>query len=44
VREARRGDPARLLRRFASRNDSPKITGHWLWVDDYGLQPVAAGG
>jgi len=29
VREARRGDPARLLRRFASRNDSPKITGDW---------------
>jgi len=23
------GDPARLLRRFASRNDSPKIAGHW---------------
>jgi len=29
VREARRGDPARLLRRFASRDDSLKITGDW---------------
>ncbi len=32
VREARRGDPARLLRRVASRNDSPKITGDWSYL------------
>jgi len=30
VREARRGDPARLLRRFASRNDNPNIKGDWF--------------
>ena len=29
VREARRGDPARLLRRSASRNDSLNIKGRW---------------
>jgi len=33
VREARRGDPARLLRGSASRNDSLKITGDWYQLD-----------
>jgi len=34
VREARRGDPARLLRRSASRNASPNIKGRWYYRMD----------
>ena len=33
VREARRGDPAGLLRRYASRNDSLFIKGRWYRPD-----------
>jgi hypothetical protein len=38
VREARRGDPDGLLRRYAPRNDSLNFKGRWYYTDGYGYK------